>query len=76
MLTQLATVLPLGIMLPNDALHSGLFAVLAAFVAINTLMYLALALAKTAPKVYFSDWVRQSNRRSQTRSIHPDPDLS
>ncbi|MEO6471435.1 MAG: hypothetical protein ABIR57_06110 [Aeromicrobium sp.] len=64
---------PAGIMFPETLLHSDLFAVLAAFVAINTLMYIALAAAKVMPKIYFTDWVRQRSRRSQTRSIHPDP---
>ena len=62
----------LGILLPYSVLHTGWFAVLAAFVAINTVMYGALALAKILPKLYPSDWVRPINRRSQTRSIYPD----
>ena len=65
--------LPLGILLPRSILESETFAVLAAFVAINTVMYSALAIAKMLPKVYLSDWVNRGQRRSQTRSIHPDP---
>ncbi len=63
--------LPQGILWPESVLSTDGFAVLAAFVAINTVMYVALAIAKMLPKVYVSDWVRRSNRRSQTRSIHP-----
>lgn len=65
--------IPLGILLPWTTLESHTFAVLAAFVAINTVMYSALAIAKMLPKVYVSDWVSRGQRRSQTRSIHPDP---
>lgn len=63
--------LPSGLVFPESTLHSDAFAVLAAFVAINTVMYVALAVAKMLPKVYVSDWIRGANRRSQTRSIHP-----
>lgn len=63
---------PFGILLPESVLHSELFGVLAAFVAINTMMYGALALAKMLPKVYVSDLARHRNRRSETRSIDPD----
>lgn len=72
MTTYLASVVPFGVALPSSALGSELFAVLAAFVAINTLMYIALAVAKILPKFYLGDWVSPPNRRSQTRSIHPD----
>ncbi len=63
--------LPAGVLLPESTVHSDGFAVLAAFVAINTVMYVALAVAKTLPKVYLADWVRPSQRRARTRSIHP-----
>ena len=59
-------------LLPESLLHSSLFAVLAAFVAINTVMYSALALAKLLPKLYLTDWVQRANQRSETRSIYPD----
>jgi hypothetical protein len=58
--------------LPSVLLHTEWFAVLSAFVALNTIMYVALAVGKVLPKVYVSDWVRSRNRRSQTRSIYPD----
>jgi len=68
------TTLPLasGILLPEAVLHSHLFAVLAAFVAINTVMYVALALEKLLPKVYAADWIQRRNQRAQSRSIYPD----
>jgi hypothetical protein len=58
---------------PATVLQSPLFAVLAAFVAINTVMYGALALGKLLPKLYLSDWVHARDQRSETRSIYPDP---
>jgi hypothetical protein len=61
-----------GLLLPQSFLHSPFFAVLATFVAINTVMYLSLAIAKILPKVYLSDYVKGGNRRGETRSIHPD----
>ena len=39
-----------GILLPSDVLHSRWFQALAAFVAINTLIYAALALANLIPR--------------------------
>jgi len=39
-----------GILLPAEVLASGWFQVLAAFVAINTLVYAALSLAKLIPR--------------------------
>ena len=59
-------------MLPSSLLHSEGFAVLAAFVAINTVMYAALALAKMLPKVYPSDWFQGRNRRTRVRGIYPE----
>lgn len=66
------TVIPLGILLPEDLLANEFVAVLAAFVAINTIVYVTLAVAKVLPKIYFSDLVEGRNRRGETRSIHPD----
>ena len=62
----------MGILFPEPILHSDLFAVLAAFVAINTVMYGALAVAKMLPKVYPGDWITSRNRRIETRGINPD----
>lgn len=39
-----------GILLPDDVLSSGLFQALAAFVAINTIIYAALSLGKLVPR--------------------------
>ncbi len=73
---MIATLLPLvtawGIVLPESLLSSQTFAVLSTVVAINTVMYGALALAKMLPKVYPRDWVTDRSRRAETRSIHPE----
>jgi len=61
-----------GILFSESVLHTELFAVLSAFVAINTVMYCALTVAKVLPKVYLADWITSRNRRTETRSIHPD----
>lgn len=61
-----------GILLPESILRSEAFAVLAAFVAINTVMYVALTVAKMLPKIYFVDLVTPGNRRRETRHIHPE----
>ncbi len=39
-----------GILLSSDVLHSGWFQALATFVAINTLVYAGLSLAKLVPR--------------------------
>jgi hypothetical protein len=61
-----------GILLPESIMHSQWFAVLSMFVAINTVLYLTLAIIKLFPKAYLSDWVNQRNRRAETRSIYPE----
>lgn len=61
-----------GILLSEGIMQTGSFAILAAFVAINTILYAALAVAKILPKIHPADWIRGSNRRWETRSIHPD----
>jgi hypothetical protein len=61
-----------GVLLPESTLREEFIAVLAAFVAINTIVYVTLAVAKILPKVYVSDWLSARNRRSETRSIDPD----
>lgn len=66
------SVISMGVLLPESVLRHGFFAVLAAFVAINTILYVTLAVAKILPKVYFGDWLASRNRRSETRSIRPD----
>ena len=61
-----------GILLPESVLGSTWFAVLSAFVAINTVMFVALAIAKILPKLYPRDWLPRTYTRAETRSIHPD----
>ena len=61
-----------GILLPESTLREAVIAVLAAFVAINTIVYVTLAVAKVLPKVYVRDWFDTRDRRSETRSIDPD----
>jgi hypothetical protein len=64
----------LGILIPASALSSAWFAVLSAFVAINTVLYTALAIAKILPKIYLSDLWERRDRRVANRSIHPTPE--
>lgn len=61
-----------GMLLPESTLHSEWFAVLSVFVAVNTVLYLTLAILQLVPKAYLSDWVDQRNRRGESRSIYPD----
>ena len=61
-----------GILLPESTLREEFIAVLAAFVAINTILYVTLAVAKILPKAYLRDLLDTRNRRSETRSIDPD----
>jgi hypothetical protein len=68
-----ATVLPTGIFLAASILHTGSFKMLATFVALNTLMYATLAVLKVLPKGYGLSWFNGFNRRSQNRSIYPEP---
>lgn len=63
--------LPTGILLPESLMNSNFYAILTLFVAINTLIYVALAVAKILPKIYMSDWIQRRRTRSETRSIHP-----
>ena len=66
--------MPLGILFPGSVLHSDFFAILAAFVAINTVIYAALAIAKIVPILRLAD-LRPGggfSRRSATRSIYPE----
>jgi hypothetical protein len=71
MITMIVPV-PMGLVLPEEFLSTPVFQFIAAFVALNTIMYAALAIAKMLPKVYFSDWVTRRGRRQEIRSIHPD----
>lgn len=59
-------------LLPSWILESKAVVILTTFVAINTVMYAALAIAKILPKVYLSDLVHSADRRSDERSINPE----
>ncbi len=61
-----------GLLFDQSFLTSNYFLTLAAFVAINTVMYAVMAVAKILPKIYVVDWFTHRNRRSETRSIYPD----
>ncbi len=61
-----------GILLPESIMHGHWFAVLSVVVAVNTVLYLTLAVIKLFPKAYLSDWIDQRNRRVETRSIYPN----
>ena len=61
-----------GILLPDGTLRTTWFAVLATFVALNTVMYAALPLAKILPQVYPRDWLPRHYVRAQTRGIYPE----
>ena len=63
-----------GILLPESIMYTQWFAALSTFVAVNTVLYLTLAIIKILPQAYLSDWIDQRNRRSETRSIYPEPD--
>ena len=61
---------PTGILLPDTILASEFFAVFSAFVGINTVIYVVLAVAKILPRIYVTDWVGGRNRRVAARSIY------
>jgi len=62
----------IGGLLPQSIMHSQWFDTLSMFVAINTVLYLTLAIIKLLPKAYLSDWINQRNRRTESRSIYPN----
>ncbi|NGZ99485.1 hypothetical protein G5V59_00970 [Nocardioides sp. W3-2-3] len=57
---------------PEALVRSHAFAILAAFVAINTVVYVALSIAKALPKIYLTDHLPRRYQRAETRSIYPD----
>jgi hypothetical protein len=67
-----ATWLLSGAVLPESIMQTRWFAVLSVFVAVNTVLFLTLAIVKLFPKAYLSDWVNLRNRRAETRSIYPN----
>ncbi len=64
--------LVLATVLPESILGARWFAVLSAFVAINTILYVSMSIFKILPKPYLSDVLRRHGRRAETRSIYPD----
>lgn len=63
-----------GLLLPESVLTTPWFAVLASFVALNTVLYVCLALIKIFPAPHVG-WGGGRSRRSETRSIHPDAEV-
>ena len=59
-------------LLPSSLLSTDVFRILAAFVAINTIMYAAVTVSKLVPKVNPAALRRTRYQRSETRSIYPD----
>lgn len=60
---------------PNEWLSSPWYATLTAFVAVNTLVYVVLSVAKILPRVHPTTWLRgsgEATRRRESRSIYPD----
>lgn len=60
---------------PSSWLTSPWYATLTAFVAVNTLVYVALSISKIVPRVHPTTWFRRANgasRRGESRSIYPD----
>lgn len=69
---NLVSVLVLGTLLPESILAAGWFVVLSTFVAVNTILYVAMSIFKILPKPYPSDVVRRHGRRLETRSTYPN----
>lgn len=56
----------------EHVLESEWYTILSGFVAINTAMYVTLAIFKSLPKIYIRDFLPRRYVRSETRSIYPD----
>jgi hypothetical protein len=63
---------PTGV-LPPEWLASAWYATLTAFVAVNTLVYVVLSVAKILPRAHPTTWLRRDgiSRRRESRSIYP-----
>ncbi len=57
---------------PAEPSHPAILNILAAFVAINTLMYVCLAILKMMPRIHLPRGLRRPYSRSETRSIFPN----
>jgi hypothetical protein len=73
-MVSLNSAVPLGVLLPQSILETSTFNVLMTFVAINTLLYVALSVVKALPRVRIPI-LRRRYRRSETRSIYPNGPL-
>lgn len=56
-------------LLPEAWLHSRVFVVAATFVAVNTLVYVALALVKMMPVMLPARWLPHHYHRAESRAI-------
>jgi hypothetical protein len=61
-----------GLLLPESFMQSRFFIVLATLVALNTVIYVALAIVHIIPKWFKPSWLRGRRPRGMTRSIYPD----
>jgi len=66
-------ILPAVGLLPEWILDTDAFQLLATFVALNSLMYATLAVLKVLPRGYALSRFNGRNRRTENRSIHPEP---
>ena len=73
LVTPLHGIAAQGLLFPQELLQSEAFNVLATFVAINTLLYGTLAMAKILPRFRLPR--RRRYTRRETRSIYPDGPL-
>ena len=67
--------IPTSAVFPSSWLTSTWYGTLTAFVAVNTLVYVALSISKILPRVHPTTWFRRQNgasQRRETRSIYPD----
>ena len=55
-----------------ETLQTTWFHVLAAFVAINTMIYATISFISVLPRIYPTQWFSSRDTRSETRSIFPD----
>lgn len=61
--------------LPSEWLDSRWFLILATLVALNTIIYAAITVARMLPKWIQPTLFRHGQSRSETRSIYPDGPL-
>lgn len=67
--------IPTSAVFPSSWLTSTWYGTLTAFVAVNTLVYVALSISKILPRVHPTTWFRRQNgasQRRETRSIYPE----